>query len=258
MQHVTAIGCSSQYTDSMMRRRRQQQQQPLRNRRTNHSNHNNQDEEEEAKQDRLALLAYCLDDDETTWWISEDGLDEGPQYVDFSCVSIPLSPPLSLSSSSFSSSNNNSIHTATTSTSTSVVRIQSVSIKIPPLPYGPMSLREFVLQQPKHRNISNSNSTSTTTGSNNIANVNGMDTTNNTDENAWETISPTWTLHGYTSGYQTFTFPVPGVDVSQIRLLCLSNQISADDYDRPMQQQQQQLPRLGIPQSVGFYSIRFD
>ena len=123
-------------------------------------------------------------------------------------------------------------------TTASVVRIQSVSINIPPLP---MSLYEFVLQrsnaQSHAANLSTDhrNSTSVVHQDDNINNNSMSDTTTTAIE--WETISPTWTIYGGIAGYQTFTFPAPGVDLTYLRLLCISNQ---------------------NPAPTEFYSIRFD
>jgi hypothetical protein len=233
-QHVTAIACSSLYSDSMIQR----------NSNTNSNTLH-----------PLALLAHCLTDDESTWWISQDGVNVRPQYVDFCCV-----PSIQGHTTTVTSDAN--LHISAAITNTSVVRIQSVSIKIPTLPFGPMSLREFVIQRSKcqsqsHPNHDTNHSTSTDALDNDDDDDDDdeMNHHSNTDIDTaaveWETISPTWTLHAYTTGYQTFTFPAPGVDVTHVRLLCLSNQISAEEQDPHW------IP-LEIPQSVGFYSIRFD
>ena len=160
-----------------------------------------------------SLLAHCLTDDETTWWISEEGLNVRPQFVDFHCL--PQS---------------DRIHR--------VVRVRSVSIKIPPLPYGPMSLQQFVMQRRpllNHHHHHHGNS------------PNNDNNNDDNDDIPWEAVSPVWTLDGHILEYQTFDFPNAGVDVTHLRILCLSNQASSSEVDR-----------FNFPQMVGFYSIRFD
>ena len=239
MKDVTAIGCSSIYSDRMIL-----------------WNRNNNNIKNKTILDRLASLANCLNDDEDTWWISGEGLDIRPQYVDFCCVP-----------SAYNDSNTDATrlvrNKSMLATSSSTVRIQSVSIKIPPLPHGPMSVREFIIQRSNAqycRNRSADNQHSTIVVHDNDDDDEKGKNRNNTTTAAveWETISPTWSLQGNTSGYQTFTFPVPGVDVTHIRVLCLSNQISADDSDRTSFRQSHVGIQPEIPQSVGFYSIRFD
>lgn len=216
----------------------------------------------------LELLAHCLTDDETTWWISNEGLDVRPQYVDFCCVPSTCQPSHGIPDTTATNNINNTTHPTSLVV---VVRMQSVSIRIPPLPYGPMSLREFVLQRSKPISHSSTNAaTAAAANENDDENDNEEETTHDHTTNhhnintattttttsllfEWETISPTWTLHGYTAEYQTFTFPSPGVDVTHVRLLCLSNQISVHDDDHTLRRQRQDMP-----QSVGFYSIRFD
>ena len=170
------------------------------------------------KNHRLTLLAHCLTDDETTWWISEEGLNVRPQFVEFHCLP-----------------QNDRIHQHFHSHR--VVRVRSVSIKIPPLPYGPMSLQQFVMQRRPLLNHHHHHG-------------NSPNNDNNNDDNdiiPWEAVSPVWTLDGHILEYQTFDFPNAGVDVTHLRILCLSNQASSSEVDR-----------FNFPQMVGFYSIRFD
>ena len=189
MEDVTAIACSSQHIAATSAV-------------TTTTNNDRIDH-------RLTLLAHCLTDDETTWWISEEGLNVRPQFVDFHCL--PQS---------------DRIHR--------VVRVRSVSIKIPPLPYGPMSLQQFVMQR---RRPLNQHASSPNNDNHNDDN----------DDIPWEAVSPVWTLDGHILEYQTFDFPNAGVDVTHLRILCLSNQASSSEVDR-----------FNFPQMVGFYSIRFD
>jgi hypothetical protein len=110
-------------------------------------------------------LSDCLTEDESTWWISKEPLRLRQQYVDFLCV--PQS---------------GCFH---------CVRIQEISIKVPPFEVGPYALRDFVVQS---KNA----------------------------EEQWNNISPQWTLEPR-SGWQRFEWNDP-VDVGNLRLLCLSNQ----------------------------------
>lgn len=112
----------------------------------------------------LMPLASCLSGDETTWWLSEEGLDARPQYVEFSL----------------------------TGPGCSFCRLRAVSIKIPPLPQGPLSVRDFLLQA-------------------------GVDSD-------WKSISPLFTAANRT-GWQRFV--IPPADVDCVRILCVTNQLGA-------------------------------
>jgi hypothetical protein len=217
MEHVTAIGCSSQYIDP--------NRMALRNTATPMSS-SSSSSSLPTKSALLSFLSDCLSDDDTTWWISKEGLDDRYQYVDFRCVPTTTTTV-----------NNN---TTTTKPLPSYplhrVRVRAVSLKIPPLPQGPMSLRGFVLQKSDHID-SSSSSTSTTASTNNNNNI------------VWETISPLWTLESR-SGWQRFVLQDTDgpIDVRYLRILCLSNQIAALN-DRRFR---------GLPQAVGFSCIKFD
>jgi hypothetical protein len=262
MKHVTAIGCSSQYIDPMIRR------------------HFNNDDNERTN--RLALLAQCLKDDETTWWMSEEDRSYGRElwreedilrlnarqdFVDFSC----LPPPFS----GHPTPNDTSSSTIIIIHSTPwLVRLQSVSIKIPPLPSGPRellgfflqrsSLLDFVIQRSKKPQLhpsfmSSSNCNNNSDNHNNNpydpdTHDEGNDVIDTTRTIEWETISPIWTLDGNTAGYQTFIFPSGGMDVTLVRLLCLSNQISEDGFEF----NRHETFHMSLPRAIAFNSIRFD
>ncbi len=108
-------------------------------------------------------LAECLSLNQNTWWISDAESmpgGRGAEYVEFQL-------------------------------SSTLCRLSRVGIQIPPLPHGPLSVREFVIHA--------------------------------FDAGVWETISPTWTCENV-SAVQHFAFDPPGVDVQFVRVVCLSNQ----------------------------------
>lgn len=141
-------------------------------------------------------LHECLTPDETTWWISGgNSMPEGRgrEYVEFMLDSRNV-----------------------------ICRLTEVQIKIPPMPAGPLSVREFEIEAPVEN---------TKTG-----------------ETEWKVISPKFGVQNAT-GYQRFElYPPIGVDVSRVRVVCLSNQISVhrnrDDV-------------FFTYNCVGFFSIRF-
>jgi hypothetical protein len=230
MEHVTAIGCSSQYIDP--------NRMALRNTATPMSSSSSSSFP--TKSALLSFLSDCLSDDDATWWISKEGLDDRYQYVDFRCV------PTTTTTVNHTTTTNVSLYSSSSSLQPLPsyplhrVRVRAVSLKIPPLPQGPMSLRGFVLQKSDH--IDSSSSTSTTASTNN--NNNNI---NNTM--VWETISPLWTLESR-SGWQRFVLQDTDgpFDVRYLRILCLSNQIAALN-DRRFR---------GLPQAVGFSCIKLD
>ena len=108
----------------------------------------------------------CLSSSEDTWWIS--GAEsmpggEGSEFVEFQL------------------------------STTNVCRLSRVGIKIPPLPQGPLSVRDFVIQAFDSAGV-------------------------------WETISPVWRCENVPE-MQFFAFDPPGVDVQLVRVVCLSNQL---------------------------------
>jgi hypothetical protein len=229
MQHVTAVGCSSLDVDCML--------QPIRARRRrdmSNSNSNNDSSRKESERNELELLSYCLQNDEETYWMSQEcSDDESTHYVDFSC-------------------GNNE-----------VVRVQSVSIQIPPMPYGPLSLRDFYLQKASTYNNPDSNpnkNTDSTDGRVSTAaaeaTTSARSKTTTTSITVWETISPVWTLCGESSNFQTFDFPNPGVDVRYLRLQCISNQASHSTISAHIPPSRYM--RNVTSSMIGFYTIRFD
>jgi hypothetical protein len=170
MEHVVATGCSSQQLDAI------------------------------SGNTPLMPLAACLTEDETTWWISGEGLDIRPQYVEFN-----LTAPVS-----------------------SVCQLRAVSIKIRPLPYGPLSVRHFVLQ------------------------------TDADDDDMSTAISSRQYIVANRTGFQRFALDQPA-DVASVRVVCLSNQIRPFSWasawaDAALVQHQQQQQQ----QQVGFNSVKFE
>ena len=146
-------------------------------------------------------LAACLSLDEDSWWISAaDSMPEGKgrEYVEFR-----LSPTL--------------------------CRVRSVQIKIPPLPAGPLSVRDFVLEAPINK-----------------ASCRQQD--GDQEEEEWTAVSPTFRVQNQ-SGMQRFFLEPPGIDADRIRIVCLSNQLS-DFYNGRV---------FGFTyQRVGYFTVRFD
>lgn len=148
-----------------------------------------------SSHDKIHPLAACLSEDETTWWISGD--QSMPRGRGCEYVQLSVGPILR--------------------------RLAAVSIKIPPLPQGPLSVREFRIDAP---------STST------ISTI--------VDGGEWNAVSQVFTVDNRT-GFQRFVLADP-VDVHQVRLVCLTNQI--DPFAS------EQVPRRF--ECVGFFSVRLD
>lgn len=139
-------------------------------------------------------LSACLSPDEDSWWISAaDSMPEGKgrEFVEFEL-------------------------------SETLCRLSSVSLKIPPLPAGPLSVRDFVLEAPMKRNKK--------------------------ALEEWEIVSPVFRVQNQ-SGMQQFFLEPPGLDVDRVRVVCLSNQLS-DFYNGQV---------FGFTyQRVGYFAIRFE
>lgn len=99
-------------------------------------------------------------------------------------------------------------------------RLSNFKIEIPPLPSGPLSVRNFRLD---------------------CLGFNG----------SWKTVSPVWTVAN-TTGYQAFQLNAP-VDTRFCRVVCLTNQISqflADDIEDD--------DLTHHYTCVGYFSVRFE
>jgi hypothetical protein len=164
-------------------------------------------------------LSECLQDSESTWWISK------PQSQ------IPTNDSTTDSSSpsyeyvDFDLTRGFTTEEHDNRRPPSMVRLSAIEIKIPPLPQGPCSLYEFRLES-----LPSSG--------------------NSTDGN---TKQPVVLVHGFLenrTGYQRFPIDHPTfADVSTVRLVCISNQISRFQH-----------PNSRLPanlSNVGFYAIRF-
>ena len=119
-----------------------------------------------SSMDSMFKLERCMVDDQDSWWLSGFGSmprGRGDEYVE-----VRLSKTNSLR------------------------RVQSVSMSIPPLPVGPLSVREFRLE---------------------VANQQGD----------WTQLPFEFQVQNE-SGMQRF--PIGNVDATSIRVVCLSNQIS--------------------------------
>ena len=150
--------------------------------------------------DRIHPLFESLTDRETTWWLAEQGSmpkGRGRQYVQYS-----LSPTL--------------------------CRLKRVSMKIPPLPQGPLSVREFYLETFRM-------------------------------ERGWFRISPNYLVKSQ-EGWQGFDLPDGGLDVDEVRVVCVSNQMAEylEDLDVTTLQNHGLAADIQRFASVGFFSIRFE
>ena len=153
-------------------------------------------------------LAAALEDNDATWWISAMGSmpqGKGTEYMEFQ-----LSPV--------------------------VTRLSAVSIKIPPLPLGPLSVRTFRIAIPD--DSVSSQMTPTTT---------------------WINATDELTVENKT-GYQRFELSL-GIDARSIRIVCTTNQISrflvqnievAGDDNNNINLNNNQF------HAVGLYSIKFE
>jgi hypothetical protein len=150
-------------------------------------------------------LRAVLDEDDATWWISANGSmpqGKGAEYMEFQ-----LSPV--------------------------VRRLSAVSIKIPPLPVGPLSVRTFRISIP----------------GNSVSQQQQQETSTTT----WIHATDELTVENKT-GYQRFELAL-GIDARSIRIVCTMNQIS-----RFLGQNNQDENHNAANQfdAVGFYSIKFE
>lgn len=145
-----------------------------------------------SSHDHSHPLESCLDSDEDSWWMAASGSmtnDIEKPWIHFSLTDKPA------------------------------CRLTSVSFKIPPLPHGPLSLREFSLDISLLK------------------------------RNEPESILRNFALNNQ-SGWQRFELQPP-LDAYSLKLRCLSNQISGFISDEGTS-------REALYATVGFYTIRFD
>lgn len=143
-----------------------------------------------SSHDKAHKLSDCLQDNETTWWISGFGSmpgGQGEEYVELRlCSQRPI-----------------------------LRRLRAVCVRIPPLPMGPLSVREFRVD------VSDGKGT-------------------------WRQLPFQFSVDNRT-GMQRFA--LGEVDAHSVRIVCLSNQISA------------YLESMESPHSmerVGFYAVQFE
>jgi hypothetical protein len=129
--------------------------------------------------DSISLSDVLNASDDSTWWMSRRGSmprGHGREWVHFQLAS-----------------------------KEGVRRLSGLEIKIPPIPMGPLSVREFYLEsriKVESRVVNN----------------------NNVLVEEWVRISPNWMVENKT-GLQRFEL-LFSVDATDVRLICLSNQIS--------------------------------
>jgi hypothetical protein len=131
-----------------------------------------------SSHDKMHPLAACLSDDETSWWMS--GRQSMPTGRGCEYIQLSVGPVMR--------------------------RLAAVSIKIPPLPQGPLSVREFRIEAPTVTTRERTTTVPVTTVE-------------------WKAVSPVFTVDNRT-GFQRFVMSDP-VDVTTVRLVCLSNQIAS-------------------------------
>jgi hypothetical protein len=130
-----------------------------------------------SSHDKVHPLSAVLSDEENSWWIS--GRRSMPMGRGREYIQLQVGPCLR--------------------------RLTAVSIKIPPLPQGPLSVRQFRIE-----------SLETITTSIRVP----RETTQ-----MWNTVSQVFTVDNRT-GFQRFVLTNP-VDVRTVRIMCLSNQIAS-------------------------------
>lgn len=143
-----------------------------------------------SSHDERHPLSACLDPDEDSWWVSgarSMPLGRGREYVEFQLAN-------------------------------TLCRLTSVSIKIPPIPRGPLSVKEFELLAPV-----------------------------DVERTHWISISKRFDVRNVT-GFQRFAM-VP-TDVQHVRLVCWTNQISTFLSVEPVVRTHYE--------AVGYYAVRFD
>jgi hypothetical protein len=207
-------------------------------------------------------LSSCLDgDNDDTWWLSAPGSmprGTGAEWIQFALAPTTLSSSSSVSSPSSSSA-------ASTSSGggggggikSRLCRLSSVSMKILPLPQGPLSVSEFIVQ----RFCSKTKTW-----------YNVVD--DETQEDAAIPIVDFHQMHAMftppsfsvenRTGWQSFQF-AQDLDVDEIRIVCLRNQISpsvqgilsnsATTADNDIIPFVRQLSRF---ENVGFIAVRFE
>ena len=154
-----------------------------------------------SSHDGIHDLGASLVDSESSWWLSRPGSmpsGRGQQWVQYTLDG----------------------------QKGNMKRVSSVSIKIPPMPQGPLSVRQFCLQTFSF-------------------------------ERGWHAVTPTFTVKNKT-GWQKFDFD--GVDLEEVRLVCLSNQMAEylTNLRASNPTDQQLLAQLNRFESVGFFATRFE
>jgi hypothetical protein len=158
-------------------------------------------------------LSSCLSPDEDTWWISAPrtmNQGRGREHVDF--------------------------WLCRQGSNESVRRLSSISIKIPPLPRGPLSVRDFELRLRVERRSDGDDGT--------------------TSFFLYQSLALSSNSVRNEPGWQRFRLIEP-IDANVVRLVCLNNQMSrfigGGDASETL------LPTVVSPfDQVGFFSIRFE
>jgi hypothetical protein len=178
-------------------------------------------------------IESCLTASDSTWWISAPQTmihGRGREYVEFH-----LCPP-----------SGGEGHRRE-----SCRRLASFSLRIPPLPMGPLSVREFELQSRIEQFHSGGDASSKSSSK----------ASSSSSSFAYRTLPlATPSSVQNVSGWQDFFLEEPA-DVSVVRIVCLSNQISRFMEEAAANNNSNSGPILPLVSSpfdqVGFYSIRF-
>jgi hypothetical protein len=249
--HVVVVGCSSQAADGS-------------------SGHHHP-------------LSSCLDESDETWWLAAPGSmprGVGAEWVQFALAptSMSSSSPSSSSSAASSASASPPPPSATAASTSSNVaaiggggrksrrlcRLSCVSMKILPLPQGPLSVLEFIVQRfcGKTQKWYNVVDDETEEGARPMP-------TSSPFRQLQAMFSPPSFSVANRTGWQHFQF-AQDLDVDEVRIVCLRNQISPSvqqilppttssnsaapiiDNGNPFVQQ------LSRFESVGFIAVRFD
>eukprot|EP00527_Entomoneis_sp_CCMP2396_P001594 CAMPEP_0198145510 /NCGR_PEP_ID=MMETSP1443-20131203/23999_1 /TAXON_ID=186043 /ORGANISM="Entomoneis sp., Strain CCMP2396" /LENGTH=261 /DNA_ID=CAMNT_0043809187 /DNA_START=10 /DNA_END=791 /DNA_ORIENTATION=+ len=151
-----------------------------------------------SSRDGIHPLSFSLVDSESSWWLSQPGSmpsGRGEQWVQYTLNRFQGN----------------------------LQRLSAVSVTIPPMPQGPLSVREFCLQAFSF-------------------------------ERGWHAVTPIFTVDNKT-GWQRFCFDE--IDVEEVRFVCLSNQMA--EYLTNLKDNnaadQQLLAQLNRFESVGFFTV---
>jgi hypothetical protein len=203
---------------------------------------------------RYPLSSTLIDSDDEndtwsqSWWLSADGTmprGRGAEYIEYDLRSSKCNDKTKTSSlvsaiSPFLDANTFHVNINDNSTNDnteyrSLCRLSKISLKVPPMPMGPLSVAQFHLER---LSIVENNTSS-----------NHLSVGNSANKKKWTTCTKVFRVADNTANWQEFLLDNP-IDVNCVRVVCTCNQIGL------------LTPRIvqDHPEysSVGFFSIRFD